>query len=221
MIAFYISYPSECSSVISQPSISACPSHGCVLALLPVVPRWAQCCVAGADSKATAVQLRQLNSRWGFTLIHCIRSSSKALNGPAHRLQRPNISPIVPWREAGFKGMAGEEDDVQQLFFLPFLFVRPWNPTKHSNNHHWFCMCSDVCICVFVFVFAPVLVCVMVSLTKVNSAGFTLALSEIKVFVLLSLFSSSHCGRVDEKWEIDWGCVKVLKVNSRCSHIIL
>lgn len=42
-------------------------------------------------------------------------------------------------------------------------------------------------------------VCVLVSLNQRNPVGFTLALCEIKLFKLLSLFNSSLCGRVDEK----------------------
>lgn len=33
----------------------------------------------------------------------------------AHWLQRPDISAIVPSREVGFKGIAGEGDDVQHF----------------------------------------------------------------------------------------------------------
>lgn len=60
---------------------------------------------------------------------------------------------------------------------------------------------------------ASLCVCIWVSVNQRNPVGFILAVCEIKLFELLSLFNSSHCGRVDEKWEIDWGCVKLLKVS--------
>jgi len=65
------------------------------------------------------VSLRQLYS----PLRLYANSLHPALNGPAHWFQRPNISVIVPLREAGFKGMAGE-GDVQQLFWTATICVR-------------------------------------------------------------------------------------------------
>lgn len=35
---------------------------------------------------------------------------------PARQLQKSNISAIVPWREAGSEGRAGEGDDAQHFF---------------------------------------------------------------------------------------------------------
>lgn len=42
------------------------------------------------------------------------------------------------------------------------------------------------------------------------SVGFSVRLS----FPSLSLFNIFRCGCVDEKWEIDWGCVKIRKSKS-------
>lgn len=48
---------------------------------------------------------------------------------PARWLQKPDISAIVPSREVGFKGMAGEGDDVQHFFHLSVKF------SKHRYRH--------------------------------------------------------------------------------------
>lgn len=62
----------------------------------------------------------------------------------AHWLQRPDISAIVPSREVGFKGIAGEGDDVQH-----FLAARVLNKTFPPRlsvkfSEHVSVVCSGV-----------------------------------------------------------------------------
>lgn len=57
---------------------------------------------------------------------------------PAHWLQRPDISAIVPSREVGFKGIAGEGDDVQHFRAARVLnetFFSPHSSVKFSQIH--------------------------------------------------------------------------------------
>lgn len=122
---------------------------------------------------------------------------------PARRLQKSNISAIVPWREAGSEGRAGVGSNAQHFFNRLPLFVEKVSTNTFSRLSVKFQHALAVCVCTCVFG------CHWPIVTRWDSLRLCVRLS---FFELPSLFNSSHCGRVGEKWEIDWGCARAVKV---------
>lgn len=97
---------------------------------------------------------------------------------PARWLQRPDISAIVPSREVGFKGIAGEGDDVQH-----FRAARVLNKTPPPHLSVKFLQIHTRTRGVFR--------CHRPQVNGILCARFS--------FPSLSLFNIFRCGCVDEK----------------------
>lgn len=150
-----------------------------------------------------AVELRQLYPalRLYANSLHPIRQQGNQWY-PLCGSKRATFLPLFPGERPDLRGEEGKGIMLSIFFNRLPLFIEVSSNT-FSRLSVRFQHVHAVCVCACVFG------CHWPIVTQRDSLWLCVRLS---FFELPFLFNSSHCGRVGEKWEIDWGCAKAVKV---------
>lgn len=141
-----------------------------------------------------AVSLRQLYPalRLYANSLHPIRQQGNQWS-PLASSKRATFLPLFPGERPDLRGGQGKG------MMLSIFFIEEVSSNTFSRLSVKFQRAHAACVRACTFG------CHWPIVTQWDSPGLCVRLS---FFELLSLFNSSCCGRVGEKWEIDWGCAK-------------
>lgn len=147
-----------------------------------------------------AVSLRQLYPapRLYANSLHPIRQQGNQWS-PLASSKRATFLPLFPGERPDLRGGQGKGMMLSIFFNTLPLFIEEVSSNTFSHLSVKFQRAHAACgrACAFG--------CHWPIVTQWDSPGLCVRLS---FFELPSLFNSSCCGRVGEKWEIDWGCAK-------------